>query len=153
LRCWWFHIEVASKHPNAKKGVARVDIVDFAGASLFDIDLALLKRASELKQKAVPIIDRVSHFCNMPYSLSMIAKPLAYIPMKRDHRLSKITHDCRAEQVADSLGEYGIPSHILPKEIGGQCDFDQERRKWHDQLRKLDTPQALDSDEFVWWEL
>jgi hypothetical protein len=155
LRCWWFFIEVASKHPNAKKPFfARIVINHFAGASLCDIDLELIRRAEELKETAVPIQDRVSHLCNMPYIISEIAKPIALAKLTKDSRLRKILHDCPLEETAASLQEYGIPSEILPKEMGGQCDdFDAERKKWLVQLRKLDTPQALESDEFVWWEL
>ena len=154
MRTWWFYIEVASKHPNAKKGLARVAINHFAGASLWDIDLEVLRRMTDLKEKAVPIKDGVSHSCNMSDSLSAIAKPLALLAVKRDTRLRKVFHDCPLEETAASLQEYGIPSEILPKEMGGECDdFDAERKKWVAQLRKLDTPQALESDEFVWWEL
>jgi hypothetical protein len=154
LRCWWFYIEVASKHPNAKKPFfARIVIVHFAGASLWDVDLDLIRRMEELKETAVPIQDRVSHFCNMPHSISAIAKPIALAEMTKVSQLRKITHDCREEETAEALREYGIPSHVLPKEMGGQCDFDVERKEWLVQLRKLDTPQALKSDEFVWWEL
>jgi hypothetical protein len=115
--------------------------------------MELIRRSSELKEIAAPIADRVSHICNASYIISVIAKPIALAKMTKDSRLRKVFHDCREEETAEALQEYGIPSHVLPKEMGGQCDFDAERKKWLAQLRKLDTQQALESDDFVWWEL
>jgi hypothetical protein len=150
---FWFYSELSAKHPNAADGV--VKYMNIADASIFDFDFDFMRTTSNLEKIALPVPIRGTHVCCVPRMVlaSTFIKPMAYSRIDKDSRIRVAIHDCPPVQTADKLKEYGIPAHVVPKEMGGTCDFDVEHDKWLAQLRKLDEKHALESDEFVWWEL
>jgi hypothetical protein len=79
--------------------------------------------------------------------------PLAFTKVDETARMRVVLHDCPSAQTVEAFRDYGIPSRVVPMELGGTYDVDLERRKWLGQLRELDEKQIFKSDEFVWWEL
>jgi hypothetical protein len=150
-RSFWFQAELSSNHPNAPKGFVRY--VNMADASMWDIDHEFLRIKLHWEKTALPVANRGTHICCLPRILTACAKPLAQAKLSKDSRMRVVIHDCATEKTAEALAEYGIPPHVVPKELGGKCDIAVERKKWLTQLRKLDDKAALESDTFVWWEL
>jgi hypothetical protein len=94
--------------------------------TIFDIDAILNRQTTYFYLFCWPVKAMGTHVVSSPKILVRLLKPIFLALISKDERSRLKFHDIPDCEVVETLAGYGILQHMLPKEMGGSVDLNQQ---------------------------
>ena len=102
------------------------DLIFDKFTTIFDIDAKLNRQTTYLYRFCWPVKAMGIHVVSQPKILTRLLKPIFLALISKDERSRLKFHDIPDCEVVETLAGYGLLQHMLPREMGGSVDLNQQ---------------------------
>ena len=121
IRYAFYNQEILAQHPNAAKGVVRFNW--YKQSTMLDTDRTFEWTVTDLQNRAFPVPAVATHSFCLPMLVRRLLAPISLAQLDKNTRARCVIHHVKESQVVDALSEYGIRKEVIPREMGGDCDY------------------------------
>lgn len=90
---------------------------------MFDPDRTFEWTVTDLQNRALPVHACATHLFCLPVLVARLLAPLSLAQLDKNTRARCVIHNVKESQVVEALLEYGIQKEVIPREMGGDCDY------------------------------